>query len=261
MQSMKDVLPINKPQQRSTKTFRGRNLALMRAVDLALQGGRLQSAGEAASVRILSFGCSDGSEILDLAEIMPDAEIAGCDINPRMLSAARQKCPQAVILIENPSELSKAGPFDAVFALNVLCNYPKSAGLDNVTSVYPFQSFDTALEHLDSALRPGGFLVLYNAQYFLEDAKVASRYEPHIAAPQNNGWIEKALPDGSRATNVFFSFRGKKFDRGQWVRWLREPKTRETVDAHRQELEYWHEWTGPAFSNRSTQTSIWKKLR
>lgn len=256
---MEQLSSINKPQQSSTKTFRGRNLPLMRAVDQAFRNLPSRSAQILSKRRVLSFGCSDGAEILDLLEVMPDAEVVGCDINPGMLSIARQRCPESVTLLENPSELSQAGPFDAIFALNVLCNYPKSAGLDNVSSTYPFSHFDAAIEHLDSALHPGGFLVLYNAQYFFEDSKVGSRYDPNVPGPERNGWIEKASPSGDRVTSVHFNFAGREFDRPQWVNWIREPKNRETVESRRHELDYWHEWIGKAFTERSTQNAIWKK--
>ena len=40
------------------------------------------------TIRILSFGCSTGAEVLSVRAYFPDAEILGCDINTAALSAS-----------------------------------------------------------------------------------------------------------------------------------------------------------------------------
>jgi len=238
-------------QQISTVTNRGRHVPLMR------------HAGSGRTCRrILSFGCSDGSECLDLADVFPDAEIVGCDVNAKALERARETCADRATIVESsPAALLDLGPFDAVFVLSVLCRYPKSAGLDDVSAVYPVEEFDRTLREIDACLAPGGVLALYNAQYFFEDAGIFPSYAALGGVGFNrNGWIEKSLRDGRRITDVIWNFDGREMDRATFAIWMRDPVNKENARLRMDRLTYRHDWIDPsAAGHRSTAEAVWIK--
>lgn len=239
------------PNQRSTQTFRGRSASLI--------GYVAQALAEKANPRVLSFGCSTGDECLDIAAAMPRATIMGCDIDPAALAKARTECAgRATIFESNTASVQARGPFDAIFALSVLCRYPASSGRDNVAAVYAFKHFDEGLRLLDRSLKPCGLLAIFNAQYFFEDSSIAPRYRPHDTRPDaRNGWIEKATPNGLRATDVSYSFEGQNFSRQDWSVFIKANRAR--VEAQYDRLTYRHTWRSDKVIRRSTTVAIWQK--
>lgn len=66
--------------------------------------------------------------------------------------------------------------FDVVTAMTVLCRHPETMFLLNANEVYPFSEFMDTLNLLDSMVKPGGLLCLFNSNYLLEDSPLASKY-------------------------------------------------------------------------------------
>jgi SAM-dependent methyltransferase len=137
--------------------------------------------GGDSEVRVLSFGCSTGEEVLTLREYFPSAYITGADINPRNLAFCRKLKVDDRISFVRPdhSTLEKHGPFDLIFCMAVLQRTPqlvRERGLTDLKRIYPFEKFDRQVCELDALLKPGGLLVIDNAQYLFADSSVASRY-------------------------------------------------------------------------------------
>ncbi|MBL4702491.1 MAG: class I SAM-dependent methyltransferase [Phycisphaeraceae bacterium] len=133
------------------------------------------------ALRLLSFGCSTGEEVLTLGQYFPQAQIVGVDINPWNIKTAQQRCDQPRMSIyhtDDPAWQMQDG-YDAIFCLAVLqrtenrTQNPQSSG-----EIYPFSRFDHQLTQLDSYLKQEGLMTLDEADYRFEDATVAEHYQP-----------------------------------------------------------------------------------
>lgn len=135
-------------------------------------------------IRILSFGCSTGEEVVTLRKYFPDAEIVGAEINRRSLAICRKRRldPKIRFIRSTHDRLLKEGPFDAVFCMAVLQRTPQlieDKHIKNLKKIYPFEKFEEKILEMDKYIRDGGLLVLYYTQYSLEDTSVANRYIPY----------------------------------------------------------------------------------
>ncbi|WP_028970445.1 class I SAM-dependent methyltransferase [Sphingomonas sp. URHD0057] len=139
--------------------------------------------------RILSFGCSTGEELVSLRGRFAHAEIVGAEINPRSRAIAQHRVAADAQTRVIPPE-SITGSFDLVFALSVLQRDPR--GLKNemeakhLAARYPFARFDAGVRGLVACLRPGGFLIVANTLYRVEDSSVAVELEPIVGSPGMN---------------------------------------------------------------------------
>src|SRR3954447_25742725 len=149
--------------------------------------------------RILSFGCSVGEELISLRRRFVQAEIVGAEINPRSRAIARRRVgadPGATVIAPE----SITGSFDLIFALSVLQRDPR--GLKNemepkhLAALYPFARFDAGVRGLVTRLHPGGFLIVANALYRVEDSSAAIELEPVPGSPRMNRVL--LTPQGRR---------------------------------------------------------------
>ena len=136
--------------------------------------------------RILSFGCSTGEELVSLRSRFPDAEIVGAEINARSRAIARRRVaadPRTMVIAPE----SIAGAFDLVFALSVLQRDPhglkNEMAIEHLAARYPFARFDAGVRGLVARLRPGGFLVVANSLYRVEDSSAAVELETVMRSP------------------------------------------------------------------------------
>jgi len=137
--------------------------------------------------RILSFGCSVGEELISLRSRFANAEIVGAEINARSRAIARRRVANdARTMVIAPESIT--GSFDLVFALSVLQRDPR--GLKNempakhLAARYPFARFDAGVRSLVARLPPGGFLIVANALYRVEESSAAVELEPIDASPR-----------------------------------------------------------------------------
>lgn len=132
--------------------------------------------------RILSFGCSDGSEVRSLRRWLPRAELVGIDVNPHALAKARRalrRHPDPLIRFEEaPSSAHHPeGSFDAILAMAVFRHGELEAQApESCAGVLPFTRFAGGIADLDLRLRPGGTLALWNAHYRFCDTPTAAGY-------------------------------------------------------------------------------------
>lgn len=138
-------------------------------------------------LRILSYGCATGEEVVTLRRYFPSAFIAGAEINRHSLSVARSRPvdDRIVFLESDPESIGPHAPFDAVFCMAVLQRTPMhvaGAGIRDLKNIYPFDRFDAKITELDSWLRKDGLLIVHHSQYSLIDAAAGSKYEPLASA-------------------------------------------------------------------------------
>ncbi|WP_368657351.1 trans-aconitate 2-methyltransferase [Metabacillus halosaccharovorans] len=110
--------------------------------------------GDKKDLKILSFGCSTGEEVLTLRSYFPNAYIIGADINKRSLAIYR-KLPvdnKITFIHSSSSEIQKHGPFDAVFCMAVLQRKPHyiaAKGISSIKKIYPFEKFEKQIIELN----------------------------------------------------------------------------------------------------------------
>jgi len=170
--------------------------------------------GHQQELRILSFGCSTGEEVVTLRNYFPTDWITGAEINPRSLAICRSlPVDDRTSFIYSTREAVRArGPYDAIFCMAVLQRTPhaiESAGLTSLKDIYPFERFEQQVSELDAILKPGGLLVIHHTQYRLGDSSLGARYSPLDVSglPEDRGPVfdrESALlVEGKRAGSIF----------------------------------------------------------
>jgi hypothetical protein len=152
--------------------------------------------------RILSVGCSSGEEIDAIRRRLPEAEIVGVDISRESIDLCSARFPDvqffcADFFSETPLRFERK--FDAILVLSVLCKWPACNRLNNLSALYRFSEFESAIDRLDAHIEIGGLLVLVNTNYAFSDTRIASRYQA-IANLKTSGFVRKFLRDGRRRT-------------------------------------------------------------
>jgi hypothetical protein len=146
----------------------------------------LEFAGDRAELKILSYGCSTGEEVLTLRRYFPAAVIVGAEINPRSLTIARsRKTDERMMFLESePAAIGALGPFDIIFCLAVLQRTPGRVAENRILTlknIYPFEKFDEKIGQLNSWLKTGGLFVIHHTQYLFTDSAVAAKYAPLVS--------------------------------------------------------------------------------
>jgi SAM-dependent methyltransferase len=126
-------------------------------------------------VKIMSFGCSIGTECSDLRTYFPDATIVGVDINERLLEIAKKRNPNEKTIYDTSTEAHSG--FDFIFCMTVLCSYPKTRNLKNCGEVYPFSKFEETVLSLVGKLNDEGSIVICNSNFRFADVSCASSFE------------------------------------------------------------------------------------
>lgn len=119
--------------------------------------------------KILSFGCSTGEECASLSLYFPDAEIHGADINEDAIAEAQDKFPQFRFMHSYYENLAMHGPYDAIFAMNVL--HRSTQGAEMLPPYLPLD-FQEQIDQLVSLLSREGYLVTYKAAYSIQHTKL-----------------------------------------------------------------------------------------
>ncbi|MDT0508008.1 class I SAM-dependent methyltransferase [Novosphingobium sp. MMS21-SN21R] len=134
---------------------------------------------------ILSYGCSDGSEVRSLRRWFPHAKIVGLDPNALMIAKARDHLslhPDPGISYVEASSPNSLGDvqFDAILAMAVFRHGELERTLPaSCATILPFDRFARAVEALDRHLKPGGWLSVWNAHFRFADTQTAQNYDAH----------------------------------------------------------------------------------
>jgi hypothetical protein len=128
-------------------------------------------------LKILSFGCSLGDELMDLYALFPRARLYGCDINPAVLAQARSRCGSfAEVFFSSEAEIAARGPFHLVLCLSVLCIHGQNAA--QIGELLPFSKFEDILLRIAGQCTPDGAIAVFNASYFPEETALARDFTP-----------------------------------------------------------------------------------
>jgi trans-aconitate methyltransferase len=144
-------------------------------------------------INTLSFGCSSGEECFSQKEYFDKYEVVGADICPMALEEAKKNNtnPNISFFQSTDKNISKNGPYDIIYCMSVLCRWPDSKGLEDITEVYKFSDFEKRLEFLHKNLNPQGCLVLYNTNFRFSDSVLYDQYDHLKLDVENGGFVHK----------------------------------------------------------------------
>ncbi len=139
--------------------------------------------GNGDGLKILSFGCATGEEVITLRHYFPRATIVGAEINKYSLEVCRKRqLDDRMIFIESTAEnIQRNGPYDAIFCMAVFQRTPELIAQKRITDlsrIYPFSKFEQTVCELSSSVKPGGLMVVHFSQYDFQDTRVADQYQP-----------------------------------------------------------------------------------
>jgi len=167
--------------QYSAATLYDRHPEIFRAARTCLSG--------IEKPRILSFGCSHGHELATLRGYFPNAEIFGCDVQEDALENAKS-LNIGTVFQSTEGNIVDYGPFDAIFAMSVLCFHPPIEDV-KIPDVFPFAAFESLCLLLDSALDNEGYLFVVNSSYQVMETKLGRAYSRiSCEAIPNSGFVD-----------------------------------------------------------------------
>jgi SAM-dependent methyltransferase len=187
-------------QQLSNRTAYNRYPRVFRKV-----AESLPPSGSVAPRTILSYGCSTGEEASALSDIyFRNDRVIGLDVSPEVIEIAKNAHAGGKILFDlsNAETLAKYGPYDCIFAMSVLCRWPESENLADISELYRFEEFETAVGELDKATKVGGILTIYNSNFNFLDTTMSSRYEVvPVMDMDSNGFVHRFDRHNKRILN------------------------------------------------------------
>lgn len=139
------------------------------------------SAVSVVNPSVLSFGCADGYELEELAtRYFHHGRVVGCDIDldARRIANLCNAHPRRVKVIgAEPELLAAHGPYDLVVAMGVLCRWPETRSMEDISEYYPFSRFEEQIRKFLELLAPDGVLCVYNSNYRVIDSSLMSQLE------------------------------------------------------------------------------------
>ena len=146
--------------------------------------------GDREKIRILSFGCSTGEEVITLQNYFPNAVIIGAEINKNSLAICRKlDLGESVHFIDSsPQKIDEFAPYDAIFCMAVFQRTPGMIADKKITDIkriYPFEKFENQVVELDKYLNKSGLLIIHMSQYDFSDTVLAPNYEAYGDYNQN----------------------------------------------------------------------------
>ena len=133
-------------------------------------------------IKILSFGCSTGEEVITLRHYFPNATIVGAEINQYSLEICqKRKLDDKMIFIDSTDRnIRNNGPYDAIFCMAVFQRTPQlitQKGIKSLKRIYPFEKFDKQIRFLDECVKQNGLMVVHFSQYDFMDTSVFAKYD------------------------------------------------------------------------------------
>ena len=137
-----------------------------------------------AKLKILSFGCSTGEEVITLRKYFKEATIIGAEINKSCLKIClKRNLDDKIKFIHSTTKgIKENGPYDAIFCMAVMQRTPhyiRDANIKYLKDRYPFYKFDEQLVILDQFLNKDGLFIVHYTQYQFDESTIACRYKPY----------------------------------------------------------------------------------
>jgi len=140
---------------------------------------------DASVCRLLSFGCADGTDLIDLRRFFPQALLVGLDINSHNIDRARARCrkdesgaaPDMIFKTASTAAAELEESYDAVFALAVFRHSDLDGAPARCDHVLPFAAVAREAAVLTARVRPGGLFGLINAHYRGGDLPALAAWE------------------------------------------------------------------------------------
>lgn len=140
-------------------------------------------------VRVLSFGCSTGEEVLSLRRYLPGAHLKGVDISGANIADCRRR---SHAVGETAMEFERAGSaanepsekYDAVLAMAVFRHGSVHAFDESCAGRIRFEAFERSVTELGRCLRPGGLLAVEHANFRFADTVLAAEFEEVLRRPR-----------------------------------------------------------------------------
>ena len=169
--------------------------------------------GAEQPLRLLSFGCSQGDEIMALRCYFPRAAITGIDFDCRNIARcrARIKDPKIRFAMAATTKGEVAQSYDAIFCLGVLCHgYLTISRAQRADPLLHFADFERMVNDFARCLKPGGLLLLHTTSFRFCDTAVAQEFdvlleaEPQQMAADVHFGPDNLLLQGERYRAVAF---------------------------------------------------------
>jgi len=130
-------------------------------------------------IRVLSFGCSTGEECKSLSEYLPEAKIVGIDINKKSIENAQANYASENVqfILKEPKDLRLLGKFDVIIAISVLCKHPEAELINDISSIFPFDKYESIVSSLDQLLNEEGLLFIRSSNFRFKDTRISDQYE------------------------------------------------------------------------------------
>ena len=142
-----------------------------------------EKLGNAADVRLLSFGCATGEEVFTLRKYFPNAWIKGIDINPHNIAACQRRLaknsdPKITFELADTVMSEPDGTYDAVFCMAVFRRGELADPLySQCDRLIRFADFCGMVDEIARRLKPGGLLNIIHANFRFRDTPTADKFE------------------------------------------------------------------------------------
>ncbi|MBE7503801.1 MAG: hypothetical protein HS113_26650 [Verrucomicrobiales bacterium] len=133
-----------------------------------------------AGVKVLSFGCSSGEEVLDIRQYYRHATVFGTDLNRKSLKKAQRllRGTGVQLFVSTDENIQEHGPYTLIMACSVFIRHPEDTHTDDISTLYPFEVFERGICRLFENTIVGGYLLIHNADYRVTDTRVGPRLRP-----------------------------------------------------------------------------------
>lgn len=131
-------------------------------------------------LRVLSFGCSTGEEVLDLREHYRHAKVFGTELNRTSLRKAEERLKEAdaILFHSTYDNLQRYGPYNLILACSVFLRHPEDTHAEDLSKLYPFEAFERGVCRLFDNTLPGGFLLIHNTNYRVSETRLGAFLTP-----------------------------------------------------------------------------------
>ncbi|MFZ0844920.1 MAG: class I SAM-dependent methyltransferase [Pseudolabrys sp.] len=166
--------------------------------------------GAESKVNILSYGCSNGDEVVSLGVYFPFAIIRGIDINPANIELCRQRFVRdTAISFEAASSTAgeSANSYDAIFCMAVLRHGDLAQpGITRCDHLIRFDDFALTIEDFRRCLKPGGLLAVQHSNFRVSDTPAARGFETVLRTAAREAAMTPIFgPDNRLMPGVFYT--------------------------------------------------------